>query len=64
METLRKELTPEERQANVDALIHRWKDEKRKSIAESKANYQKPEVQAIFQKLREQNARERASIGV
>ena len=57
METLEKKiLTPEERQANVDRFIKRWKEEKVKDEQEAKERFKTPEYQAILKKLREKNA--------
>ena len=57
METLeRKILTPEERQANVDRFIKRWKEEKVKDEQEAKERFKTPEYQAMLKELREKNA--------
>jgi hypothetical protein len=64
MEISQKNLTPQERQFNIDALIHRLITDKRTAKAEAKENYKKPEIQAALLKLREQNAKQRAAIGV
>ncbi len=58
METLeRKILTPEERQANVDRFIKRWKEEKAKSQREAEAYAQTPEFKATLKKLKIANAK-------
>ena len=58
METVAKKiLTPEERQANVDRFIKRWKEEKAKDEQEAKERFKTPEYQAILKKLREKNAK-------
>ncbi len=52
METLRSVLTPEERQTNVDALIHRWKTNKRKANDQAiKAYKTDPRIQSIINTL-------------
>jgi hypothetical protein len=57
METLeRKILTPEERQANVDRFIKRWKEEKAKTEQEAKERFKTPEYQAMLKELRKRNA--------
>jgi hypothetical protein len=57
METLeRKILTPEERQANVDKFIKRWKEEKAKTEQEAKERFKTPEYQAMLKELRKRNA--------
>lgn len=56
MEALTKELTKEERQANIDSVIRYLVDSKREALAEIQEDFKKPEVQAIFKKLREQNS--------
>jgi hypothetical protein len=53
----RKVLTPEERQANVDRFIKRWKEEKVKTEQEAKERFKTPEYQATLKKLREKNAK-------
>lgn len=58
METVAKRiLTPEERQANVDKFIKRWKEEKAKDEQEARDRFKTPEYQAILKKLREKNAK-------
>ena len=58
METVEKRiLTPEERQANVDKFIKRWKEEKAKDEQEARDRFKTPEYQAILKKLREKNAK-------
>ena len=52
----RKILTPEERQANVDRFIKRWKEEKAKTEQEAKERFKTPEYQAILKELRKRNA--------
>ncbi len=64
MERIRKKLSLSERQANVDALINRLVNDKQIAKAEALENYKKPELQAALQKLREQNAKQRATVGV
>lgn len=58
METVAKKiLIPEERQANVDKFIKRWKEEKAKDEQEARDRFKTPEYQAILKKLREKNAK-------
>lgn len=56
METAQKELSLEERRANISRLIARWKEEKRISEEESRRFVQTPEFQIIKEKLRKKNA--------
>jgi hypothetical protein len=57
METVAKKiLTPEERQANVDKFIKRWKEEKIKDEQEAKERFKTPEYQAMLKELRKRNA--------
>jgi hypothetical protein len=57
METVEKKiLTPEERQANVDKFIKRWKEEKIKDEQEAKERFKTPEYQAMLKELRKRNA--------
>ena len=56
MKTTERQLTPEERQANVSKLIARWKETKKQSEEETKARVKTPEYQAILKELRERNA--------
>ena len=64
METLRKELSPEERQANIDRLINRLITNKKEALAEIQADFQRPEVQNLFKKIRNKKSNEKASIGI
>ena len=64
METLRKELSPEERQANIDRLINRLITNKKEALAEIQADFQRPEVQNLFKKIRNKKSHEKANIGV
>ena len=52
----KKILTPEERQANVDRFIKRWKEEKVKDEQEAKERFKTPEYQAMLKELRKRNA--------
>lgn len=54
--TAKKILTPEERQANVDKFIKRWKEEKVKDEQEAKERFKTPEYQAMLKELRKRNA--------
>jgi hypothetical protein len=57
METVAKKiLTPEERQANVDKFIKRWKEERIKDEQEAKERFKTPEYQAMLKELRKKNA--------
>ena len=57
METVeRKILTPEERQANIDRFIKRWKEEKVKDEQEAKERFKTPEYQAMLKELRKKSA--------
>ena len=56
METINKELTPEERQANIHRFIKRWKEERAKSDEEFENRVKTPEYQAMLKELREKNA--------
>jgi hypothetical protein len=56
METTQKELTPEERQANIDRFIKRWKAERAKADEEFEARVKSPEYQAMLKELRKKNA--------
>jgi phosphoglycolate phosphatase-like HAD superfamily hydrolase len=53
----KKILTPEERQANVDRFIKRWKEEKEKSQREAEAFAKTPEFKEILKELKEKNAK-------
>ena len=52
----KKILTPEERQANVDRFIKRWKEEKVKDEHEARERFKTPEYQAMLKELRKRNA--------
>jgi phosphopentomutase len=56
METVRKELTNEERQANIDRLIARWKASREESRRETEERVKTPEYQAMLRELRKKNA--------
>lgn len=53
----RKILTPEERQANVDRFIKRWKEEKEKSQREAEAYAKTPEFKETLKRLKKANAK-------
>jgi hypothetical protein len=58
METVEKKiLTLEERQANIDRFIKRWKEEKEKSQREAEAFAKTPEFKEILKVLKEKNAK-------
>ena len=48
----RKILTPEERQANVDRFIKRWKEEKVKDEQEAKERFKMPKYEKVLRQLR------------
>jgi hypothetical protein len=50
------DLTPEQRQANIDRMINAWKERKQKLQEETLKEYDTPEFQAILTELRERNA--------
>lgn len=50
------DLTPEQRQANIDRMINAWKERKKKLQEETLKEYDTPEFQAILAELRERNA--------
>ncbi|MCA0228999.1 MAG: hypothetical protein LCH91_00960 [Bacteroidetes bacterium] len=56
METNQKPLTPEERQANIDRFIKRWKEERAKADAEFEARVNSPAYQEMLKELRKKNA--------
>ena len=58
MDTLeRKQLTPEERQANVDRFIKRWKESKEESRKETEKFVKSIEFQEMKKRLKEKNER-------
>lgn len=50
-------MTPEERQANVDRFIKRWKEEKIKSQREAEAFAKTPEFKETLKRLKVANAK-------
>ena len=50
------DLTPEERQANIDRMIAAWKARKEEMEADSIARFYSPEYQQSLAELRKQNA--------
>lgn len=50
------DLTPEERQANIDRLIAAWKARKAQVEADSIARFHSPEYQQALAELDERNA--------
>ena len=56
METINKELSLEERQANIHRFIKRWKEERVKVHEEFENRVKTPEYQAMLKELREKNA--------
>lgn len=57
METVKKELTKEERQANIDRLIARWKASREESRREAEEFVKTPRFKEILEELREKNAK-------
>ena len=58
MDTLeKKQLTPEERQANVDRFIKRWKESKEESLREAYTYSKTPEFKETLKRLKENNAK-------
>lgn len=57
MEAVEKELSPEERQANIDALIEKIKASKKQAQEQALEDVNRPEFQAALKKLRERNAK-------
>ena len=58
MDTLeKKQLTPEERQANVDRFIKRWKESKEESRKETEKFVKSIEFQEMKKRLKEKNER-------
>lgn len=57
MKTPQDELTREERQANIDRFIKRWKEERIKVEIEAEERMKSPEYQAMLKELREKNAK-------
>jgi hypothetical protein len=65
METLRKELSPEERQANIDALINYLVTSKRETQAKMRSDYEhNPEKRKLIENLKQRNAASRANKGI
>lgn len=56
METNQKPLTPEERQANIDRFIKRWKEERAKADAEAEEFRKTKEYQFALEQLKKRNA--------
>jgi hypothetical protein len=56
METAKKNLTKEERQANIDRLIARWKASREESQRDAEERFKSPEYQAMLKELRKKNA--------
>lgn len=50
------DLTPEQRQANIDRMITAWKARKQEMEADSVARFHSPEFQQALAELRKQNA--------
>jgi phosphopentomutase len=57
METVRKQLTNEERQANIDRLIARWKASREESRRETEEFAKTPRFKEILEELKEKNAK-------
>ncbi len=56
MEVTKQQLTPQERQANIDRFIKRWKEEKIKGEVEATERFKTPEYQKALKNLIKQNA--------
>jgi hypothetical protein len=54
------DLTPEQRQANIDRMIAAWKERKKKIEQEARERYETPEFQAILAELRSRNGTQKA----
>lgn len=54
------DLTPEQRQANIDRMIAAWKERKKKIEQEARERYETPEFQAILAELRSRNGIQKA----
>jgi len=57
MEAVEKELSPEERQANIDALIEKIKASKKQIKEQIERDRNNPQIQAIIKRLSEENAK-------
>ena len=57
METINKELSLEERQANIHRFIKRWKEERVKVHEEFENRVKTPEYQAMLRELRKKKDR-------
>ncbi|TAE33885.1 MAG: hypothetical protein EAZ91_00790 [Cytophagales bacterium] len=53
-------LTPEQRQANIDRMISAWKERKKKIEQEAQERYKTPEFQEVLAELRSRNASPKA----
>jgi hypothetical protein len=56
METIQKPLSPEERQANVDRFIKRWKEERAKVEEEAKSFIESADFKETLKILKTKNA--------
>lgn len=50
------DLSPEERQANIDRMIAAWKERKKQMEADSEARFHSPEYQQALAELDKRNA--------
>jgi hypothetical protein len=65
MATINKNISPEERQANIDALINYLVTSKRETQAEMRYEYQhNPEKRKLIEDLKQKNAASRTHKGV
>lgn len=64
METLHKKLSSQERQANIDRLIQYLITTKREALDEIKEDFQKPEVQKLFQQMQKKRTNGQATVGI
>ena len=65
MATINKNISPEERQANIDALINHLVTSKRETQAEMRYSYEhNPEKRKLIEDLKQKSAASRANKGI
>jgi hypothetical protein len=65
MEAINKNISPEERQANIDALINHLVTSKRETQAEMQRDYlNNPRKKQLVEELKQKNAASRANKGI
>jgi hypothetical protein len=65
MATINKNISPEERQANIDALINYLVTSKRETQAEMRHEYlHNPKKRKLIEDLKQKNAESRANKGI